>query len=489
YVDAMNLGSDTDEAKHRRKEAVLDLARQSYPSYAGHKALAQEHMQSGDIDGAVGVLRQMSKDLPMPYRLGDFDDKTRTFDVQYLDSPTGQFQPTGKMTLQEAMQRVNKVGEKQYANIIAMNILAIDKGNREKRLNPMFGKNANGDRFLIMPQKQLANPNQVEIEVRNEKTNEKIIFQSWEAMQDFGINIENQEHEEHLKDMEVKDQQIATSKAAMASHNRTNKGGKFEPIDMYDPHGNKVTAKNMLQYNLYGRKGYTLDNPDTGAEDKYDITMKQIDNILSKYNGRSDDMGNKIPPEVALEQAASSPDASPGTKKDWEKYTGLQRNAEEFYQGATQGPVGASPVNPTGKAKIDLAQFDGPASLSRSGDKKERFNSGNQEGKKNQNNDGAEGANPLPMVSGNSSFQASMDDLMRKSGATANPSIKEALKITKGTFNPEDKTITFVPTSENELKQVFRDLNKAGVYFDAKEGPGGKIIVSVVENEPNMVKS
>lgn len=234
YAEAIRLGAETVEGKQRTQAAITKIGQQAYPTFAAQKELAQKSLQSGDLDLTVTTLQNMSKTLPMPYKLGEFDKETQSFDVQYLDSNTGEFQSTRKMPLKQVMGMVNAMGEEKFNQQIALHALSVDAGNREKRQNPLFGKNANGDRFLVIPQKQWANPNSVEIEVRNEKTNEKTIFPSWKALQDFGINIENLGREDKLKGMEVKDQQIETSKAAMESHNRANQGkkGKLTTTDL-----------------------------------------------------------------------------------------------------------------------------------------------------------------------------------------------------------------------------------------------------------------
>lgn len=246
YVDAIRLGADTAEGKQRRQAAINQLAAQSYPVFVAQKELSQKALQSGKIDTAVNALRKMSEQLPMPYRLGDFNPETQSFDVQYLDSKTGKFQSTGTKSLDEVMKMTSAIGGKEYVDIIALNAMAVEEGNREKRQNPQFGKNANGDRFLVIPQKQWANPNQVEIEVRNEKTNEKTIFPSWEALQDFGIQIENLEQEKKKADID------RTKAYTMGSSGLGN-----QVRMLYHPDGRSVKTTSPLQVAEFENQGFT----------------------------------------------------------------------------------------------------------------------------------------------------------------------------------------------------------------------------------------
>lgn len=96
---------------------------------------------------------------------------------------------------------------------------------------------------------------------------------------------------------------------------------------------------------------------------------------------------------------------------------------------------------------------------------------------------------PLPSITGSKGFQDSMDTLVENSGGYASPAVKQALQITKGSFNPQDETITFKPQDESALKQMLQALNKAGIYFDAKEGPGGVVTVKIIENNQVSVKA
>ena len=64
-------------------------------------------------------VRKLVEDLPVPFQLGEYDPKTQSFDVKYLDTPSGKFQPTEKMSLQDAVTRINQVGEKEFVGMLS----------------------------------------------------------------------------------------------------------------------------------------------------------------------------------------------------------------------------------------------------------------------------------------------------------------------------------------------------------------------------------
>ncbi|WP_300456613.1 hypothetical protein [Desulfobacula sp.] len=228
YATLIDQEAQSEQGRTQIMQNRLARTKQAFGQFQATKGYINEALSQGDIDKAVNGIEKMSQELPLPYQVGEYDPETKTFSVQYLDSPSGKFQETGRRSLQEVVSQLNTTGEKEFVGQLAKGFETTRQGNLEKRMNPMYGKNAKGSRYLIIPQKNVLNPNQVEIEVRNEKTNEKIMFSSWEALQDAGITVENLKREKALGDVALNTQKIATSKAAMGAHNRAGEKDRIE---------------------------------------------------------------------------------------------------------------------------------------------------------------------------------------------------------------------------------------------------------------------
>jgi hypothetical protein len=94
----------------------------------------------------------------------------------------------------------------------------------------------------------------------------------------------------------------------------------------------------------------------------------------------------------------------------------------------------------------------------------------------------------LPSITDNDQFRGNMGSLLGKYGVNESKAVKDALKITKGGFNPENGTIIFKPQNESHMKKVFIELSNSGIKFDAKQNEDGTISVSVVDEGKPLVK-
>ena len=207
--------ADTIAQSEQGKNAIMQnrLARGAvqYKQFDAMRNMATEALAKGDVSSAVNAISELSQSLPIPYELQNYKPEIQTFDVAYLDSDTGHFQPSSQLKLPDVIEMLNKTGEKEFVKQIAINAEAVRQGNIEKRQKPLYAKNASGKDYLVIPQKKTFAPTQVDIEVRDATTNRKIMFDSWEAFQDAGFQLEDLKH---TKDVSAT--QKATSDAAKA---------------------------------------------------------------------------------------------------------------------------------------------------------------------------------------------------------------------------------------------------------------------------------
>jgi hypothetical protein len=216
-VSALEREAAKAENKQKLFKRRMDFLTPKYQIFSLQSDAVNKALLEGREDDVVMGLRQMVKDLPIPYQLGEFNPEDRSFDVKYFDRRTGKLQSVEKKPLTEVIAEMNSTGKEKYFNQALLNMEAKRRENLEAEKNPLHGKTKGGTPVLITPQVPVQEPDgNLNIRVKDEKTGELLAeYKSWEALYDSGTSVENLERE-------YKKQQIATSKAAMGSHNRAN---------------------------------------------------------------------------------------------------------------------------------------------------------------------------------------------------------------------------------------------------------------------------
>lgn len=202
YATAIDKEAQTEQGKSSIMKSRLARADVALKQFQTAKQYINNAMATGETQQAVNALEKLTDDLPMPYRIKGFDEQSQVLDVEYLDSHTGQFQKSGKVSLKEALQQVYNTGDKEFVGGIAQHMEAVRQGNLEYRQNPIRGTGQNGREYLIIPQKKPQDPSKVDIEVRDAQTNEKIMFDSWEALNNAGIYKEDLGRDKAVADIE-----------------------------------------------------------------------------------------------------------------------------------------------------------------------------------------------------------------------------------------------------------------------------------------------
>ncbi|MBC8318239.1 MAG: hypothetical protein H8E41_10065 [Desulfobulbaceae bacterium] len=200
--DYTKITADTEEGKARKMAAVQKVADIKYPLFAAKRDLAQKAAVEGDIGTLVNVARQLVKEAPTPYSLGEFDQGSHTFELKYLDSPSGEDKRVGRISLKEVMSKMNKMNKEIFVNSIAMNSSNTDLGNRKAIENPIPIKDSSGNDFLAITKKQLADPTRVDITLINQKTGESSHINGWEVLYKLGFTKTNLDDEKKQADIE-----------------------------------------------------------------------------------------------------------------------------------------------------------------------------------------------------------------------------------------------------------------------------------------------
>ncbi len=365
YGTVINQIAESEQGQTIIKKNRVARAKLAFKQFQATKGYINEALSQGKIEQAINGIEKLSQDLPLPYQVGNYDPKTKTFAVQYLDSLSGKFQETQRKSLQDVVAKINSTGEKEFVDQLALMFEATRRSNLAKRLNPMHGKNAKGTRFLIIPQKHVLDPNKVYIEVRNEKTNEKVIFPSWESVQDAGITIENLEREKAIGDIAYKDQQVKTSEAAQASYQSKDKLNKSltgqadmkKALDIKKAQyeaaikifGGKTTVKDE-----FGRETVT-DKVAIKEAFKFLEDHKDIDSIKTSEDAYKLEMANLIIQyngQIAGNQGKAMGQMNQGVQAQ-------SANLKQLVEGAVAGIVKAQQSNDIERARGILSQFKG----------------------------------------------------------------------------------------------------------------------------------
>jgi hypothetical protein len=241
--------------------------------------------------------------------------------------------------------------------------------------------------------------------------------------------------------------------------------GKAEKITLYHPDGRKVSVKSQVAADFYIKQGFSQVDPSGKtkiAQEQIKFVNDAVDKFKEENFDATDDQIRQV--ELAAKtkykamlggwEEVTSPDGLPHYQKP-------DGTIVDLYDNPAKAPVG-----PEEKPR---EQPEKPISA------KEKFKERVKAKRR-----------PPEPISKDPAFQSSIQSLLKRSGALSSPDIQKTVKITKGNFNEADNTISFKPKNEDELKRVFRELNKEGVLFDATQAADGTITVTVIEKAPKI---
>jgi hypothetical protein len=156
-------------------------------------------LSSGKVpEAAVGIQnlwRQVA--TRAPYDLVEYDPQTQSFQKLYNDSQSDGLKPVGNVSLSDAMAMISETGPKEFYLQRATHMAAVREGNEENRLpeNLGYATGPKGNQYLVIRQRRLDDPMTLNLEVRDIKTNNKIMFDSYSALQDAGFKMEDLKHQ------------------------------------------------------------------------------------------------------------------------------------------------------------------------------------------------------------------------------------------------------------------------------------------------------
>lgn len=148
----------------RESEAGKELVRnnrraraaQAFTDFRAQRSLVNSLVGKGDKKGAAAGITQMSKNIPSPYTLEDYDPVSDSFSVKYRESWQGPVE-VRRMGFQDAMATMNQTSDEHFFAQIASHMAGIQKTNDEYRNDPSKHGRAilrDGRSAYVIPQKR-----------------------------------------------------------------------------------------------------------------------------------------------------------------------------------------------------------------------------------------------------------------------------------------------------------------------------------------------
>ncbi len=183
----------------RRRELLEKVL---YPKFVNGKKYIEEQLLAGDKQKAIKATEQLSRDMRLPRRL-TYNSETNKFDVEYKRSLADGYSKVGEITPEEALLALDNIAEPQFMEFYGANYEAIRQKNLHYQKNPFEGKDHHGNTYIVYPQKETLNPDNMKVLVYDKKTNEGRMFDSWADLNRAGI---------HVKDLKRKKQELDIKK-------------------------------------------------------------------------------------------------------------------------------------------------------------------------------------------------------------------------------------------------------------------------------------
>lgn len=302
----IGLYGESAEAQKKFMENRMPIIREHAENFFNNRKLVNDALTAGKTDMAINGLVQMSKELSAtPYQLGEFDPETQSFTLNYFDRRTGKLQKSGTKSLNEVVQEMNALGEKEFINITAANMEAKRKENVKEEANPKHGKTSGGTDILITAQiDPMKQDSAVAITVRDEKTGETIAnYPSWDAFYDAGNSKEDLDRAKKQSEIGAIDA-LKGQREDKAEYHRAQtaalggKGGKYREKVFHDDQGNKYTAKDPVMEAEFLENGWTIKNPKLN-KDMYENNVKAF---IIQVPGFSEDMESGVVSGIISEE-------------------------------------------------------------------------------------------------------------------------------------------------------------------------------------------
>ncbi|TWI61613.1 hypothetical protein LZ24_03429 [Desulfobotulus alkaliphilus] len=184
--------AQTAQAQKQIMESRLPVLNQHYQNFRRGQAELQQRQAAGDTEGLVRGLQGLVESMPFPFRLGEYDGKSQSFEVQFLDMEAGDWKPTQKVPLNQIVQEIQNMGDREFFNAGNMHMEAVRQTNIEQQ--PVYVTSKDGKRLQALPQMHPYDPSAVHYLVFGEDGKMQT-FKSRQELFRAGFQMENLQRE------------------------------------------------------------------------------------------------------------------------------------------------------------------------------------------------------------------------------------------------------------------------------------------------------
>ncbi|BDQ36295.1 hypothetical protein SYK_06550 [Pseudodesulfovibrio nedwellii] len=205
YAGLVDTYSQTEQGKATLMENRKKILASKYTDFLTGKQRVNSLLAEGKTDEAIKGIELLSSKAPLPYSLGDYDSKTKTFGVHYLDSNQGNTATGERMPMKDVWQMISGMDEKQFFMQGAQHAAAIQKGNLTYQCDPskhMYAKGMkDGRTYTIVPQKNINDLSDLDYLVFSEDGGDPVTVRSMAELKKH-FKIENLGREKDLTAIE-----------------------------------------------------------------------------------------------------------------------------------------------------------------------------------------------------------------------------------------------------------------------------------------------
>lgn len=135
----------------------------------------KDALARGDGDSAAAGLKKLVEESPVPFKLGDYDPQTRTFDVHELDMEKGSVVPASqRVSIDDVLKQTSSIGQAAFVSGATMASIIAKEKNAKSISDPQYFKDKSGK---IYTGYTLINPNSLTdttMHIRDQTTGKEV---------------------------------------------------------------------------------------------------------------------------------------------------------------------------------------------------------------------------------------------------------------------------------------------------------------------------
>lgn len=160
YKAYASIAKEMSEANINNGTAIKSnqaLGLEKFKQFDVGRSYVNQAIARGDKVAAANGLKQLVAESPVPFKLGDFDEQTGTFDVHELDMKTGNVSKGGgRVPIEEVLKQVSGLGQQMFVSGAMLASFTAKEINNKAISEPSYFKDKSGNVYTGVT---LINPN------------------------------------------------------------------------------------------------------------------------------------------------------------------------------------------------------------------------------------------------------------------------------------------------------------------------------------------